>query len=87
MEEGDKVESSLHLHPGQHSPGPISAVGPARLHGSRHVAQAFGQFHVLAIVDGDRDQRRAGLESDLCWGARSITVVGNRGEPYGEFRL
>ena len=30
---------------------------------------------------------RAGLEPNLCWGARSVTVVGNRGEPSGESRL
>ena len=29
---------------------------------------------------------QAGLEPDLCWGARSVTVVGNRGEPSGESR-
>ena len=30
---------------------------------------------------------RAGLESKLRWGARTVTVVGNRGEPSGESRL
>ncbi len=30
---------------------------------------------------------QASLEADWCWGARSVTVVGNRGEPSGESRL
>ncbi len=29
---------------------------------------------------------QAGLVPDLFWGARSVTVVGNRGEPSGESR-
>ncbi len=28
-----------------------------------------------------------GLEPDLCWDARSVTVVGNQGEPSGKSRF